>query len=124
MATPDAPWTITHSPTDTIAPAWIDSPNIRGTLDILQSCILALIACIYTALHLDVPVKTAWHYIFLYKLKWVAITLFAPEIALYMAADRLRQAWNLRSKLRSLQNTTPSDPDLVCLDPYYKSLAY
>ncbi|KAF5719249.1 hypothetical protein FMUND_4789 [Fusarium mundagurra] len=82
MATPDAPWTITHSSTDTIAPAWIDSPNIRGTLDILQSCILTLIACIYTALHLDVPVKTAWHYIFLYKLKWVAITLFAPEIAL------------------------------------------
>nr|RBQ93565.1 hypothetical protein FVER53263_06156 [Fusarium verticillioides] len=119
MATPDAPWTITHSPTDTIAPAWIDSPNIRGTLDILQSCILALIACIYTALHLDVPVKTAWHYIFLYKLKWVAITLFAPEIALYMAADRLRQAWNLRSKLRSLQNTTPSDPDLIDIDMAY-----
>ncbi|KAF5976444.1 hypothetical protein FCOIX_7131 [Fusarium coicis] len=121
MATPDAPWTITHSPTDTIAPAWIDSPNIRGTLDILQSSILTLIACIYTALHLDVPVKTAWHYIFLYKLKWVAITLFAPEIALYMAADQLQQAWNLRSKLRSLQNTAPSDPDHVCIDPYHKS---
>ncbi|CVK99611.1 uncharacterized protein FMAN_02437 [Fusarium mangiferae] len=111
MATPDAPWTITHSSTDAVAPAWIDSPNIRGTLDILQSCILTLIACIYTALHLDVPVKTAWHYIFLYKLKWVAITLFAPEIALYTAADQLQQAWNLRSKLRSLQKTTPSDAD-------------
>ncbi|KAF5667926.1 hypothetical protein FDENT_11984 [Fusarium denticulatum] len=119
MATPDAPRAITHSPIDAIAPAWIDSPNIRGTLDILQSCILTLIACIYTALHLDVPVKTAWHYIFLYKLKWVAITLFAPEIALYIAADQLQQAWNLRSKLRSLQKTTPSDPDhgmFICLN--------
>ncbi|KAF4497904.1 hypothetical protein FAGAP_5916 [Fusarium agapanthi] len=123
MATSDAPWTTTHSSTDAIAPAWIDSPNIRGTLHILHSCILTLIACIYTALHLDVPVKTAWHYIFLYKLKWVAITLFAPEIALYMAKDQLQQAWNLRSKLRSLQKTTPSDPDHVCLDPYHKSKA-
>ncbi|KAG9504649.1 hypothetical protein J7337_004624 [Fusarium musae] len=119
MATPDAPWIITHSPTNTIAPAWIDSPNIRGTLDILQSCILTLIACVYTALHLDVPVKTAWHYIFLYKLKWVAITLFAPEIALYMAANQLQQAWNLRSKLRLLQNTTPSDPDHIGIDMSY-----
>ncbi|KAF5700112.1 hypothetical protein FGLOB1_10980 [Fusarium globosum] len=119
MATPDAPWTITHSSTDAVAPAWIDSPNIRGTLDILQSCILTLIACIYTALHLDVPVKTAWHYIFLYKLKWVAITLFAPEIALYMAADQLQQAWNLRSKLRSLQKTTPSDADHIDIDMAY-----
>ncbi|CCT65167.1 uncharacterized protein FFUJ_04955 [Fusarium fujikuroi IMI 58289] len=119
MATPDAPWTITHSSTDAVAPAWIDSPNIRGTLDILQSCILTLIACIYTALHLDVPVKTAWHYIFLYKLKWVAITLFAPEIALYMAADQLQQAWNLKSKLRSLQKTTPSDADHIDIDMAY-----
>ncbi|SCO18645.1 uncharacterized protein FFMR_05171 [Fusarium fujikuroi] len=119
MATPDAPWTITRSSTDAVAPAWIDSPNIRGTLDILQSCILTLIACIYTALHLDVPVKTAWHYIFLYKLKWVAITLFAPEIALYMAADQLQQAWNLKSKLRSLQKTTPSDADHIDIDMAY-----
>ncbi|KAF5634126.1 hypothetical protein F25303_8900 [Fusarium sp. NRRL 25303] len=119
MATPDAPWTITHSSTDAVAPAWIDSPNIRGTLDILQSCILTLIACIYTALHLGVPVKTAWHYIFLYKLKWVAITLFAPDIALYMAADQLQQAWNLRSKLRSLQKTTPSNADHIDIDMAY-----
>ncbi|KAF4952206.1 hypothetical protein FGADI_7002 [Fusarium gaditjirri] len=100
MATSDAPWTITHS--------------------ILHICILTLIACIYTALHLDVPIKTAWHYLFGFKLKWVAITLFAPEIAPYMAVDQLQQAWNLRSKPRSLQKTTPSDPDykpLSVLDP-------
>lgn len=81
---------------------WVDSPNVRGTLDILQSCVLTLVACIYTALHLDVPLKTAWHEVFLYKLKWVLITLFAPEISVYMAADQLQQAWSLKKRLLSL----------------------
>ncbi|KAM6536317.1 hypothetical protein FALCPG4_002326 [Fusarium falciforme] len=81
---------------------WVDSPNVRGTLNILQSCVLTLVACIYTALHLDVPLKTAWHEVFLYKLKWVLITLFAPEISVYMAADQLQQAWSLKKRLLSL----------------------
>ncbi|EWZ41417.1 uncharacterized protein FOBCDRAFT_291340 [Fusarium oxysporum Fo47] len=52
--------------------------------------------CVDAALHLDVPVKAAWYDVFLYKLKWATMTLFAPEIALYMAADQLQQAWNLK----------------------------
>ncbi|UPK96293.1 hypothetical protein LCI18_007228 [Fusarium solani-melongenae] len=101
-----APWTIltpyennTNDMRTLLAPPWVDSPTGRGTLDILQSCILTLFACIYTALHLDVPTQTAWHRVLLHKLEWVTITLFAPEIALYMAADQLQQAWSLKSKL-------------------------
>jgi hypothetical protein len=81
------PWRIVYHQNDTTAPAWVDSPDVRDTFDILQNCILTFIACIYTALHLDVPVKTAWHEVLLYKLKWTAITLFAPETSLYMAVD-------------------------------------
>lgn len=109
------PWRIEHFDSNTTAPAWVNSPNIRGTFDILQSCVLTLIACIYTALHLDVPIKTAWHELLLYKLKWTAITLFAPEISLYMAADQLQQAWSLRLKLRALQARRSSDKEHVCL---------
>ncbi|WAO95571.1 Hypothetical protein NCS54_01320000 [Fusarium falciforme] len=85
------------------APTWTDSPNVRGSLDIIQSCVLTLVACIYTALHLDVPIKTSSRFIFLQKLKWVALTLFAPEIALFMAAYQLRQAWNLKSTLLKIR---------------------
>ena len=115
------PWKIVKYPesdlTNLTAPAWVDSPDVRGTFDILQSCILTLVACIYTALHLDVPIKTAWHEVLLYKLKWTAITLFAPEISLYMAADQLQQAWSLKAKLRALQTTSPSDKDHVSSVP-------
>ncbi|KAM0393952.1 hypothetical protein ACHAO7_003103 [Fusarium culmorum] len=113
------PWRIEHFDSNTTAPAWVNSPNIRGTFDILQSCILTLIACIYTALHLDVPIKTAWHELLLYKLKWTAITLFAPEISLYMAADQLQQAWSLRLKLHELQARCSSDKEHIEVDLAY-----
>ncbi|OBS25784.1 hypothetical protein FPOA_06319 [Fusarium poae] len=86
-----------------IAPSWVSSPNIRGSMDIIQSCVLTLVACIYTALHLDVPRKTTWKYLLWQKSKWVCITLFAPEIAVYMAASQLRYAWSLKTALRKLQ---------------------
>ncbi|KAF5025570.1 hypothetical protein F66182_2378 [Fusarium sp. NRRL 66182] len=90
------------------APAWVGSPDVRGTMDILQSCILTLVACIYTALHLDVPRKTTWQHLLWVKTKWVIVTLLAPEISVYMAAVQLRQALNLRSALRKIQKEKQS----------------
>ena len=86
-----------------VAPSWVNNPNVRGTMSILQSCILTLVACIYTALHLDVPRKTTWYHLLWQKTKWVLITLFAPELAVFVAASQLRYAWDLRSELRKIQ---------------------
>ncbi|KAJ3468187.1 hypothetical protein MRS44_002252 [Fusarium solani] len=68
------PWSVstpyensTYDLQNVISRKWVNSPNIRGTLDILQSCVLTLVACIYTALHLDVPTKTKWHRILISK---------------------------------------------------------
>ncbi|KAF4459223.1 hypothetical protein FALBO_14025 [Fusarium albosuccineum] len=121
----NVPWVISSPHNNTadlqnlIAPPWTDTPNFRGTLDILQSCILTLVACIYTALHLDVPTKTSAGKVLLYKLKWVTITLLAPEIAIYMAADQLQQAWSLKSKLRAMQTARPGDDDYFHIDLRY-----
>ncbi|GKU20688.1 unnamed protein product [Fusarium langsethiae] len=86
-----------------VAPPWVSTPNVRGTSDILQSCVLTLVGCIYTALHLDVPKKTTWQHLLWKKFKWVVITLFAPEIAVFVAATQLRYAWNLKSAFRKIQ---------------------
>ncbi|KAH7459869.1 hypothetical protein FOMA001_g19865 [Fusarium oxysporum f. sp. matthiolae] len=108
------PWNISVVSNDTnslqtlLAPAWVSSPHVRGSMDILQSCILTLVACIYTALHLDVPKKTTWHYLLLEKVKWVTITLFAPEISVYMAAVQLKKALDLKSALRKIQKQKQS----------------
>ena len=87
-------------------------------MDILQSCLLTLVACIYTALHLNVPEKTAWYQILWSKTQWVALTLFAPEIVLYMAADQLQRAWALRRKLRDLQNRSDTVDKYVSVIPF------
>lgn len=86
------------------APAWVSAPEFRGTMSIIQSCVLTLVACIYTALHLNVPFRTDFTSILVLKIKWVAIALFAPEIVLYMAASQFFQARRLKVALQSLQS--------------------
>jgi hypothetical protein len=95
----------------TIAHAWVNSPNIRGTMDIIQSCVLTLVACIYTALHLNVPAYSAWYSVSWIKFTWVILALFAPEIVVFTAAEQLRKAWQLKKELGVLQQGS-EDPKI------------
>src|SRR5450432_1558326 len=57
--------------TTEIAPGWTSSATQRGTADILWSCIVTLSACIYTAIHLDVPSTTQDKWAQLWRrIKW------------------------------------------------------
>lgn len=87
---------------DLQAPAWVRESEFRGSYSILQSCILTLFACIYSALHLNVPMKTNWWYIMLNKILWSLIALFAPEYVLGIALLQFVEAWELRMELRSI----------------------
>lgn len=108
-----SPWSIT-SPFNNntnalhtiVAPGWVSSPDVRGTMDIIQSCALTLVACIYTALHLNVPTNCAWYAVLWTKTKWAAMALVAPEFVLFMAIDQFQQAFRLKSKLRQLQQNS------------------
>jgi hypothetical protein len=60
---------------------WRGSPNERGTLNILSICIITLLLCAYTSLHLDIPKygKAGWIHQFWRRLLWVCVGLAAPE---------------------------------------------
>ncbi len=88
------------------APAWVSAAEFRGTMAILQTCVLALFACVYTALHLNVPPKTDFLSTLATKTKWVIMALLAPEVVLYMAADQLVQALRLKKELKRLQENS------------------
>ena len=89
-----------------ISPAWVSNSGVRGTSDILWSCILTLTACVYTAIHLNVPPPQEGRWQFLWrKSKWVALALFAPEIVLYCALTQLLQAWKFKNKMNELWAT-------------------
>ena len=87
-----------------IAPAWVLSASYRGTSDILWSCIVTLLACIYSALHLNVPPTSfgSWQVLWL-KTQWVGLALFAPEIVLYVAYYQYAQARELVEELNRLR---------------------
>ena len=86
-----------------IAPLWVQSSKTRGTSNILWSCLLTLIACVYTSLHLNLPPahEKKSHY-YLRRFKWVAIALFAPELVLYCALAQLLKARRLTKNLNEL----------------------
>lgn len=86
------------------APHWVSAAEFRGTMAILQSCILTIVACVYTALHMNVleTSSSAWTQL-LHKAKWVIVALLAPELVLASAAGQLLQALQFRNSMRMLQ---------------------
>ena len=75
---------------------YVSSPDTRGTLDILWSCLFSIIACTWTIQHLNVPEqpgidprelrgfqKLRWNLKGVRRsLKWMLVTTIAPEYIL------------------------------------------
>ncbi|OTB05042.1 hypothetical protein M426DRAFT_261416 [Hypoxylon sp. CI-4A] len=95
-----------------IAPPWVSSQGIRSTSDIIWSSVLTLIACIYTALHLNVSTKPDLKRRLLEKAKWVFTTVFVPEIVLLMAFSQYLEArWLVKELNNAHAQMKPNDQD-------------
>ncbi|EDN98901.1 hypothetical protein SS1G_13760 [Sclerotinia sclerotiorum 1980 UF-70] len=71
------------------APRCVDGPDGRGTWSILYRCLCTLLACVYTAIHLNVPPENEEKAAgFVRKVKWIMIALFAAEIVVYTAFEQ------------------------------------
>lgn len=81
------------------APSLVYSPEIRGTLTILWSCTLTIIACVYTALHMNIPDKCMGQSLLKRKIWWVITALLAPELAVYVSIAQYTQARQLQKEL-------------------------
>ena len=79
---------------------WFSAPNYRGTWDIIVSCILTLIICVWSALHLNVPVDSSTlTQRNLRRTRWIVLGIFAPELVVSSAfAQYLTARW-LRRKI-------------------------
>jgi hypothetical protein len=83
---------------------YVSSPDIRGTMDILWSCLFTIIACTWTIQHLNVPEQregrdAGWQGDIKWQLKrawtsgkWMLATMVAPEILLAKACGDLSDA--------------------------------
>ena len=64
---------------------WRSSPNTRSTLDILSTCIITLLLCVWTAVHLNISQPASVWRPRLRKFGWLVLALLAPEIVVYTA---------------------------------------
>ena len=64
---------------------WKPSSDTRSTSDILSTCIITMLLCVWTAVHLNVsPPGKVWTS-GLRKVGWMIMALLAPEILAYTA---------------------------------------
>lgn len=64
--------------------SWV--PNDRNTTSLLQSCVITLLSCTWTVIHLNIPAPHESRFSFFKrKLKWTVLTLIAPEITCSIA---------------------------------------
>ena len=95
------------------------SPDTRGTLDILWSCFFTIIACTWTIQHLNVPEQPIfdsrelpWYKDWWWKLrgfrrtlKWMLVTIFAPEYILGKAVADFYAASRSRREMQTYAET-------------------
>ena len=81
--------------------AWYSAPNYRGTWDLIVSCVLTLVICVWSALHLNVPVETSkLRERNIRRVRWILLGVFAPEVVVSTAfAQYLTARW-LRNEIR------------------------
>lgn len=96
----------TTQPADTQAVdfvGFVGDPNGRGTVSLLLNCILTLVLCVWSALHLNVPhqangsVDTC-----LCALRWIVAGIYAPELVVFTAWRQWASAKILGSLVNEL----------------------
>lgn len=65
---------------------YIGDPNGRGTFSLIISCVLTLILCVWSALHLNVPSnsQTALESL-MAQSRWIVTGVYAPELVVFTA---------------------------------------
>ena len=117
--------TTCSSPPDQVN--WVASPQVRGTIDILWSCFSVLLVCTWTIQHLSIPPRKehnghSWNRHFvtdahystflddfhfnITKLKWMALSLLAPEFILAKALAEWLAARDSQRKVGRKEWTT------------------
>lgn len=94
---------------------YVSDPNGRGTASLVISCLLTLILCVWSALHLNVPQQgeTAFQSL-LVSTRWIIAGVYAPELVVFTAWRQWSSAKLLGSLIketREKQVMTAQDID-------------
>ncbi|OCL10417.1 hypothetical protein AOQ84DRAFT_374944 [Glonium stellatum] len=101
--------------------AWVDAPNIRGTSDLLLSCLTTLALCAWTAYHPNIHPKTNFFHTSFCRLKWMTVAIFAPELVLLCAWDQRWTAQILKRDINTIGAATSVSVSLNDVKPTVES---
>lgn len=93
--------TLSISPDSSRLVRYVGDPNQRGTSSLIISCLLTLVLCVWSALHLNVPHPddTIW-YRFWVNTRWILTGVYAPELVVFTAWRQWSSARILGRKVR------------------------
>ena len=98
-------------PTSQSEPIWSPPGSRRSTIDLVQSCVLTLIICSWTAVHPDIPPKGKQHWWMFSKLMAALCAIVMPEYFLRMAFDELWEARLICEELKKLEKSELTTAD-------------
>lgn len=95
---------------------WQAEPRGRGTYGLVSSCVITMVLCIWTAVHLNFPdydepeIKYLPPRQTLRRIFWLLMGLFAPEIVPWTAFEQRKEAKDLSRHVKSClgEMSTPS----------------
>ncbi|KAG8425381.1 hypothetical protein J3458_002086 [Metarhizium acridum] len=82
---------------------FVEDPSGRGTASLVLSCLLTLVLCVWSALHLNVPEKnrTAINALWT-NLRWIVAGIYSPELVVFAAWRQWCSARMLNAHIESL----------------------
>lgn len=84
---------VSSNATEEITTGWTSSPNNRGTIDIIWSCIVTMFLCSWSVLCLQIPSKRDTKFDLLWRRAWLtALCALGPEITMQLALGQWSSA--------------------------------
>ncbi|KAJ9640402.1 hypothetical protein H2201_002552 [Coniosporium apollinis] len=90
-----------HATNRSTTHGWVDSPDTRGTIDIIWSCLGTLFLCSWGVLCLNVPAASDGYWrVVGRKLRWMCLAVYGPEFILVSA---MGQWYSARASVRAFR---------------------
>lgn len=81
---------------------WTPEPNGRGTWSLLSTCVVTILLCVWSAVHLNIPEHERTKSQYWRKVKWLFLGLFAPELVAYVAWQQRQEATKICQEVRAI----------------------
>ena len=88
---------------DDIVYGYVDDPKGRGTVGIVVSCLVTLALCVWSSLHLNVPLKSETRLQrCLRYIKWILLGTLIPELVVLSAWKQWLSAKSMSSQMKKI----------------------